>query len=100
MLAAEGDRGAGGQPVLVVDAGAADLGAFLQAMRTAGCEHTVLVVAMHSLANSEAATPEWIIVAAMRVWGVRALRQATEIGQVSRVLLQRRDRRTERKALM
>eukprot|EP00969_Alexandrium_andersonii_P024804 1083019-Alexandrium_andersonii.AAC.1 len=36
----------------------------------------------------------------MRVWGVRALRQATEIGQVSRVLLQRRDRRTERKALM
>eukprot|EP00969_Alexandrium_andersonii_P079247 3495032-Alexandrium_andersonii.AAC.1 len=38
--------------------------------------------------------------AAMRVRGARALRQASEVGQVSRVLLQRRGRRTERKALM
>eukprot|EP00969_Alexandrium_andersonii_P211670 9348988-Alexandrium_andersonii.AAC.1 len=66
LLTAEGDRGAGSQPVLVVDAGAADLGAFLQAMRAAGCARTVLVAAMRSLANGEAAAPEWMIAAAMR----------------------------------
>eukprot|EP00969_Alexandrium_andersonii_P342823 15154334-Alexandrium_andersonii.AAC.1 len=42
MLVAEDEQGARDQPVLVMDAGAADLGALLQAMRTAGCEHTVL----------------------------------------------------------
>eukprot|EP00969_Alexandrium_andersonii_P050519 2219174-Alexandrium_andersonii.AAC.1 len=67
-----------------MDAGAAELGAPLQAMRTAGCEHTVLVAATHPLGNGEVATPEWIMAAAMRVWGARALRQASEAGQISR----------------
>eukprot|EP00969_Alexandrium_andersonii_P158604 7007203-Alexandrium_andersonii.AAC.2 len=56
-----------------MDAGAAELGAFLQAMRTAGCEHTVLVAATHPLSNGEVATPEWVMAAAVRVWGARAL---------------------------
>eukprot|EP00969_Alexandrium_andersonii_P066318 2924327-Alexandrium_andersonii.AAC.1 len=59
LLAADGDHEVEGQPVLVVDAGAADLGAFLQAMRAAGCTQTVLITAMHTLANGEVATPEW-----------------------------------------
>eukprot|EP00969_Alexandrium_andersonii_P048252 2117787-Alexandrium_andersonii.AAC.1 len=69
-------------------------------MRAAGCTQTVLVTAMHILANGEVATPEWVMAAAMRVWGARSVRLATEVGPVSRVLLQRNGRRTERKALL
>eukprot|EP00969_Alexandrium_andersonii_P039262 1720835-Alexandrium_andersonii.AAC.1 len=65
----------------MVDAGASQVAATTQAMRNAAVRAPLLLLNAAVLAAGESLTVEWLMGAATRAWGGRAVQAAAEVGQ-------------------
>eukprot|EP00969_Alexandrium_andersonii_P006327 274904-Alexandrium_andersonii.AAC.1 len=66
----------------MVDAGASQLMATSQALQAAAAAAPLMALNAAVLSPGETPTVEWLMAAAMRAWGGRAVQAADEVGQI------------------